>query len=341
MRTPLRNPGGRAGASERRAQSQPIRKGDIRRIHALPGLDAPTRSALVVRTTASSHGHAEIMLTHDRIEMAGSDDIVLHPDSDQFPDGIVVQTWLRGIVWHLQLSTLVTRLSSSHMADVARGASASDPSLSVSVEDSSAEPPEEWTVFRESELQALWALTGDCTDAMLDDDMPWRIDTDLLSADLLDGHDEPSVILTEVMHILLTRRITATLDDLQALQDSGALAASTWMRTGYGSDLASQIAIGMKLMIERALSSVPGDDSDLNGGPSKFNLLQRVAKARELSVMTGTRLVTAPFLWTDGGHQLLRGARIEAEMESPHVEVMMVATPDHDILEDEYRSHGD
>ena len=338
MRTHLGNPASPAGASERRAQSQPVRKGDIRRVHALPGLEAPTRSALVVRTTASSHGHAEIMLTHDRVEMARSDDVVLHPDSDQFPNGIVVQTRLRGIVWHLQLSTLVTRLSSSHMADVARGASASDPSLSV--EDSSTEPPEEWTAFRESELQALWALAGDCTDAMLDDDTPWRIDTDLLSADLLAGHGVPSVVLTEVMHILRTRRITATFDDLQALQDSGAFAASTWMRTGYGSDLASQIAIGMKLMIERALSGVPGDECDSNDVPPKFNLLPRVAEARELSMMAGTRLVTAPFLWTDGGHQLLQGARLEAEMESPDVEVMMVATPDHDTLEDEHRSHG-
>ena len=339
MRTHLGNPASPAGASERRAQSQPVRKGDIRRVHALPGLEAPTRSALVVRTTASSHGHAEIMLTHDRVEMAGSDDVLLHPDSDQFPNGIVVQTRLRGIVWHLQLSTFVTRLSSPHMADVARGASAS--ATSRSVEDSSAGRPEELTAFRESELQALWALTGDCTDAMLDDEMPWRIDADLLSADMLDGHGEPSVVLIEVMHILRTRRITATFDDLQALQESGALATSTWMSTGYGSDLASQIAIGIKLVVERALSNVPGDESGLGDGPPKFNLLPRVAEARELSMMTGTRLVTAPFLWADGGRELLQGSRKEAEEKSPDVEVMMVATPDHDELADEYRPHGD
>lgn len=339
MRTPLEIPDGRDDAPERRAQSQPVRKGDVRRIHALPGLEAPTRLALIVRTTAPNHGHAEIMLTHDRVEMAGSDDVVLHPDSDQFPNGIVVQTRLRGIVWHLQLSTLVAQLSSSQMADVAHGASVSAGSWSV--EDSSIERPEEWTAFRESELQALWALTGDCTDAMLDDDMPWRIDTDLLSADLLEGHAEPSVVLTEVMHILRTRRITATFDDLQALQACGAFATSTWMRTGYGSHLASQIAIGMKLMIERALSDVPIDESALGDGPAWFNLLPRYAEARELSMRAGTRLVTAPFLWADEGRQLLRGARVGAEEEGFDVEVMMVATPDHDYLADEHWSNDD
>lgn len=339
MRTPLRIPAGRDDSPERRAQPQPVRKGDIRRVHALPGLEAPTRSALVVRTTASSHGHAEIMLAHDRVEMAGPHDVVFHLDSDQFPNGIVVQTRLRGIVWHLQLSALVVRLSSSHMDDVALGASASV--TSPSVEDSSAERPEEWTTFRESELQALWALTGDCTDAMLDDDIPWRIDTDLLSADLLEGHGEPSVVLTEVMHILRTRRITATFDDLQALQESGAFAPSTWTKTGYGSHLASQIAIGMKLVIERALSNLPAAESGLDDGPARFNLLPRNVEARELSIGAGTRLVTAPFLWADGGRQLLQGVRIGAEEEGRDVEVMMVATPDHDELADEYRSHDD
>lgn len=338
MRTSVRKLAERASASERLGQSRPVRKGDIRRIHALPGLEAPTRSALVVRTEPI-YGHVEIMLTHDRVEMSGSGDVVFHPDADELPNGVVVQTRLRGLVWHLQLTSLVTRLSSQQMAEVARVASR--PGLAQSDENASIQRSDEWEAFRELELKALWALTGDCTDAMLDDDVPWRIDPALLSAELLDGYAEPSVVLAEVMHILRTRQVTATFDDLQILQESGALQASTWMSTGYGSDLASQIAAGIRLMMERALSSTPTDEPHSPGDPSKFELLRRVAKASDLSLVSGSRLVTAPFLWADAGHELLHSTQPGPGQEGSDLEIMMVATPDSDLVEREDESDGE
>ena len=324
-----------------RSASAHPRKGDIRRIEGLLGLQAQPQLALIVRAADSGHGYAEIMLVHERVEMATLDDIVLHPDSEQFPNGLVVQKPLRGAVWNLQFSTFLSRLSPEHMADVGgailpEGSVVADPTTDPSPTDES----DRWNEFHESQLQALWDLTGDCTDAILDDDMlPWRVDTGLLSRDLLSNHPHPEFILTEVMHILHTRALTATIDDSQDLAEYGSLQPSTWSRTDFGSNLASQIATGARQVVDCSFRDAAYYADQLARGVEVFSVPHRIPEARELTVIPPTRLVTAPFLWTDDGHELLNQLDADGHIYSL-MDVMMLATPEVSMDTGEEISHG-
>ena len=319
----------RPGAAKRTVRPRPLRGGDVRRVQALVGLDGLSRMALVVRAPSGSD-RAEIMLAHERVGMAGPDDVVLHPESAELPNGLVVQTQLRGIVWRLQLSTFLGCLSSSQMTSVTSAVSSTRKNQADAC---TALPLEEddgsWTDFHESELQALWSLTGDCSDATLDDDGPWRIDADLLSVECLDLHDDPATILTEIMHILRTRPVVASLDDLEALHASGATDASTWRCTTYGSDLASQIALSTRLLIESSLMH-PSDNRNACTTLKPIPLPERVCTAGDLAVVPSERLVTAPFLWADGGMELLHTIGDTDSQSDQSIEVMMLATSESD-----------
>lgn len=315
----------RPGAAKRPTRSPPLREGDIRSVQALVGLESPSRSALVVRAP-SGRDRVEIMLAHDRVDMAGPDDVVLRLDSPTLPDGLVVQTRLRGIVWRLQVSTFLGRLSSSQMASVTSTATSA---REDQAETGAAIPADQdaWTDFHESDLQALWDLTGDCADATLDEDGPWRIDAGLLSVECLDHHDDPATILTEVMHILRTRQVVASFGDLETLHASGATDASTWRRTEYGSDLASQIASSVRILIESSLIHM-SDESNARAALTGAALPERSGAATALAMFPSERLVTAPFLWADSGMRLLYADRDADSPSSQNIEVMMLATPE-------------
>ena len=75
-----------------------ISKGDIRRMDGLLGLPEQPRLALIIRTADLNQDYTEIMLVHDRVQMATLDDVIVYPEPDQFANGFVVQTLLRGAV---------------------------------------------------------------------------------------------------------------------------------------------------------------------------------------------------------------------------------------------------
>ena len=316
------------------AEAKPIRKGDIRRVKALLGLEAQPRIALIVRATDLNHDYAEIMLTHQRVKMATPDDVILNVDDPQFPHGLVVQTRLRGAVWNLQFTELLGHLSRSQMTSVACITSSRMPQpADVTTGRPILRSTDERIAFQKNELQALWNLTGDCADAMLDEDTPWRVDTDLLSPALLERSHTPELILTEIMHILRTRQVIATFDDLRALAESGAFDTSSWQKTSYGHGLASQIATGTKLLMEHALQ----DTSDTDGQDPTTRLscvlTHRIPDARTLSLKPHSRLVTAPFLWTNSGDLLLTDT--DDSDGQLGLEVMMLATPDYGVAEED------
>ena len=315
----------------------PIRIGDIRRVEALAGLQAQPRAALVVRTIADSHDSSEIMLVHDRIEMAMPDDVILHPGGTLFEHGLVVQTRIRGVVWNLQVGKLLARLETHQMDAVASVASSRAPSsTNVITGKSIAGSEDERRSFQESELQELLNLSADYADSILDDDGPWRIDTDLVSPRLLELAENPSIILTEVMHLLRTRQVAATIDDLEALAESGVFVISAWKSTTYGNELASQIAIGVRALIECALTELEDTDRDDRNTRGSVRLPNRVIGARDLAAIPGTRLLSAPFLWSDGGARILADPLRSEDCDHDGLEVMMVATPDErdDIAEE-------
>ena len=324
------------------ASAQPPRRGDVRSIEGLLGLQAEPQLALIIRAPDSGHDYAEIMLVHERVEMATLDDIVLNPDSERFPNGLVVQKLLRGAVWNLQLSTFLSRLTPEHMAEVVGAILPEGSVVAGSTTDPSpTNESDRSKEFYESQLQALWDITGDCTDAMLDDDiLPWRVDTGLLSRDLLSNHPNPEFIITEVMHILHTRAITATLDDSQDLAEYGSLQPSTWSGTEFGSSLASQIATGARQVVDCSFRDAAYYTDQLNRGVEVFCVPHRIPAARALTIIPPTRLVTAPFLWADDGHALLNHLDANGHIY-PLMDVMMLATPGVSVDTVKETSHGD
>ena len=219
-----------------------IRTGDIRRVESLVGLQAEPRAALIVRTFGEQHDSSEIMLVHEQIDMATPDDVILDLSDSSFADAFVVQTRIRGRVWNLQVGELLGRLTPTQMETVVSAAS-SRPSSHMEEVGGNLLPSsgDDIRKFQESELVALFQLTGDYTDALLDDGQPWRIDPGLVSPKLLEGADSPAVILTELMHILRTRQVVATVDDLNSFSTASIQISPGWRhRTAK---LASQIAL--------------------------------------------------------------------------------------------------
>ena len=62
-------------------------------------------------------------------------------------------------------------------------------------------------------------------------------------------------------------------------------------------------------------------------------LTHRIPDARTLSLKPRSRLVTAPFLWTNGGDLLLTDT--DDSDGQLGLEVMMLATPDYGVAEEE------
>lgn len=328
---PTETAAGTAPARTRAIQSrpQPIRRGDIRRVEALAGLRSLPRLVMVVRANDSGRGYTQIMLAHENTAMAGACDVVVQPGPASIPDGVVVQTRLRGSVWNSQFSSFLGRLSDEDMAEISRVASARPADLqAVFNSGSRAAAGNGHRDFQESELEALQTLTGDCTDALLDGEKPWRLDTGLLSTRLLEKHENPLTVLADAMHVLRTRRTAAAFEDIEALEEYRTLDASTWKNTDYGRDLASQIAVGARQLLESALENEPSEDTDTDAMPLSHLAPNRTPEAAELRLMPNTRLLTAPFLWTDSGRELMRQSHTSDPANRPLVEVMMLATPD-------------
>ena len=309
------------------ARQRPLRKGDIRRIEPLLGLDSEPRTALIVRTDRNRYDYSEVMLTHTRIDMATADDVVVYPSHPAHQHGVVVQTHHRGMVWNLQISTLFGHLPADQMAAISRALQSRTLSgKSVSVERSVAEGSGTRVQFQDSELRALSALVGDCTDAILDEGPPWHIDAGLLSPRLLARSTTPERVLTEIMHIFRTREVTATSETLHLLQQSGFLKTETWAAANYGPGLASQISLSARSLVECALRESQVAEYDKGTTANRVKLPNRASGAGEIYVIPGDRLVTAPFLWTDGGDQLLAQSDHGGRGGIDNLEVMMLAT---------------
>ena len=163
--------------------------------------------------------------------------------------------------------------------------------------------------FSKTSETANWkhftTFTADCTDAILDGDVPWRLDPDLFSPELLDSCDFPQGILTEVMHIMRTRLVDTTGGDLERLEKYSAFLPSTWSGTAYGKELASQIAVGVSGLGSHASAHSRSAESEDDTGLCWIPAPRRRAAASGLNLRPGTRLITAPFLWEDGGESLI------------------------------------
>ena len=318
------------------------RRGDVRLVRPHLDQEVEARLALVVRGSDDGFGFVQIMLAHERPEMAGTDDVVLQPDSSRLSKGLVVQTIVRGGIWPSQCSELVVRLTHDDMNEVSQMVSASLPtSREASEQLPEPELSHEQAALRESEFESLQDLIADCLDAVLDDGEPWRIDPALYSSTLLECHEQPSILLASLSHVLHTREVAATLDDTKALHARDSLASSEWDCTQYGEDLVAKIVSSVNALAASVLTDSAGGNSSGSEPSLTCEAPQRLPTATPLTLRAGTRLITAPHLWTDHGDQLIqlaeRGCLAEVGLsDSSHackgdcfvLEIMML-TYDH------------
>lgn len=304
---------------------QPIRRGDIRIAKPLFGLEGEPREVLVLRVGTETPEFAEIMLTHRDPAISISTDKALHPQDADSRYPIMAHTQLRGVVWIHQLTSLVTYIPEYRVNNVEvlqhTDKTPEHDWLSYSV------PTESQARFLSTELDALWALTGDCTYALLDDRAPWRLDTDVMSPKWIEQSPSKEIICAEVQHILHTRTITADTDDLAALHQSGALDIARWEDIFPNLALGHAIVNSFAHLISSAVRTTHEftTECDLE---YQIDMPDRHEGTRPLSVAPNTRLITAPFLWQGDAETLADDLSGILKAESAECDIMMIAASD-------------
>ena len=208
------------GPQECAAGASPVREGDIWRVEAMPGWETVPRTAVVVRVHSGPVDCAEILLAHTCVEMATTDDAILEPDDTGLARQLVVQPFLRGSVWQMQLTQLLGRVPHRLIKGIGQLYSPERPPEAVRTGAQDPGSADARRHFEDSEREALQALYGDCADAMIDDGPPWQLDPDLASPTIVLRSDNPELVVTDLAHMLRTRRVAATAEYLQLMEES-------------------------------------------------------------------------------------------------------------------------
>jgi hypothetical protein len=227
--------------SHDRIRSHRVTRGDLRIISGLSHLSADARIGLVL--AVDSHNEfTEVLLVHSATELACETDAVVPKATSSAPYDLVVQTDLRAVVWTWQLGAAVGWLDERTLAaisSISAGAPPGSPTLAGPAAAATvysgthlAGPTDGRWAFKEEEGDALRRLADDCTTALLDRGLVWRVDPGLLQPEWLDHADSPLDLLNELLHWAMTRTLTVADEDLDLLAESGALSVDAWRALG-------------------------------------------------------------------------------------------------------------
>ena len=302
-----------------------VTTGDIREVLSLFGLNAPSRTALVVRVHRDPE-YAEIMLIDDSATATTPGGAILDACDTGLAEPLTVHTHLRGVVWHHQLTDLIARISDSRVAELVE-ASFSPPTGFPELLHETDEPlfEADYSVVC-SDLQALWSLTGDCADALLDDGPPWQVDTGLLSPSLVNDTPNRYELIAELHHFLNTRRTKMTSGDIQTLHDSGAFNIAKWAEVVTDRSVAVLIVNSLAGLTSSPLKMPSVSEVD----DSRHRYLRfpdRSSATSEMLISESTRLITAPFLWNDDIEGFEQRVFEGWARSSSGPEIVMLATP--------------
>lgn len=240
----------RPGTTPAFTESGRISRGDLRIVAPTAG-DRPAESRLcLVLGVDPTDEFADVVLTHTAPELATSVDGVVPPELSGAPYDIVVQTDLRGAVWTLQLGRRVGWIDEpalNNLTSIVLGRT-EDPDSSggglhagIPLQG----PADRRWSFKEEEGAELRRLTANCTDAVLDGDSVWEIDSGLLVSDHLGEPDDQVAIVAELWEWTRTRRtrhVTMTDDALAQLLDSSGTGLERWSDVSdLGMDLSTSI----------------------------------------------------------------------------------------------------
>ncbi len=218
-----------------------IARGDLRIVHALSHVPADPRIGLVLGIDPDNE-FADVLLVHTATELACHSDGVIPRWVSSAPYDVVVETDLRGVVWTWQLGASIGSLDDRVLDTIRSIASRSreDSGASAVLTEVGdvhsglrlAGPADPRWSFKETEGHALRRLSEDCTTALLDSGLVWQVDTGLLRPDLLDQAEASSEVLDELLHWVMTRKLTLTEVDLEDLDRLGVLDLDAWNAMG-------------------------------------------------------------------------------------------------------------
>lgn len=232
---------------ERRSQptdvhvpSSRIARGDLRVVHALSHMPTDSRVGLVLAVDPDNE-FTDVLLVHTATELACEADGVIPRWVSSAPYDVVVETDLRGVVWTWQLGASVGSLDDCALDAIRSIASRSreDSGASAKLTEVGgvhsglrlAGPADPRWSLKETEGHALRRLSEDCTTALLDSGYVWQVDPGLLRPDLLDQATS-SDVLDELLHWVMTRKLTVTEVDLEELDGLGLLDLDAWNAMG-------------------------------------------------------------------------------------------------------------
>lgn len=234
--------------AERRSQptddhvrSGRIARGDLRIVQALSHVPADPRIGLVLAVDPDNE-FADVLLVHTATELACDSDGVVSRTASASPYDIVVETDLRAVVWTWQLGASIGSVADraldairSIAARSREGAGAPAGPIEVGGVYSGlplAGPSDPRWSFKETEGHVLRRLSEDCTTALLDSGLVWQVDPGLLRPDLLDQAEASSDVLEELLHWVMTRKLTLTEADLEELDQVGMIDLDAWNALG-------------------------------------------------------------------------------------------------------------
>ena len=202
------------------AAIQPVARGDIRLVEPLPWMEGHKRLAVVRRVDAQRDA-AEMMLTHPWPELATDTDAVIASDDSDLPHPLVVECYVRGPVWLLQLRERAGTLTESLLQAIGDVVVDRDRTVeSVYAGPALAGPTDPRWHFKEDEVREWGTLTDDCTAALLEDDDPWLLESERLHPQTYGDTSNPAtpprehLRLAETVHLIATRPVTMEFQEL-------------------------------------------------------------------------------------------------------------------------------
>ena len=231
----------------------PISPGQVRAIRS-PGADPVSDRMVLVLRVDSRQGFAEVMVVHPYTELATDSDLVVSPRRSTMPYQVVVETDTRAVVWLDQLDRLIGVRPGTLEAvgDVAVGVSPVRAGLSTGMSLRGRFDPR-WD-FKAEEGAAVRSLAADCTSSLLSEGPPLQLDPGCLVPALLSACDDFESAALNLVDTVARHDIVFDLDDVEVLEDVGALEVSNWVRT-FGSS-GYEMYESFWPLVENALSTL-------------------------------------------------------------------------------------
>ena len=234
-----------------------VARGDIRVIEPLPWTEGRRRLS-VVRRVHAGHDSADVMLAHAWPELATDTDAMIAGADSGLPYPLVVECYVRGPVWLLQMRQRVGVLDERTLEAVGRAVVDGEPADGVPTGLPLAGPADPRWRFKEDESAELRALTRDCATTLLDDGQPWLVEPDRLSPathGAAEAGPDPTAAfqnnqsLEATVHLLATRSVAV---DFRSL-DPATLVPERWIEH-LGRDVGLSMFAALQPTLNAALS---------------------------------------------------------------------------------------